>query len=72
MGEDTPRALVLAVAMFDWGVTPEEYMQKADPWPLNPEGELLLGIKIENKYALENAEKTAAVPGIGFGGTTAT
>lgn len=50
-----------------WGISPEEYLKKADPWPLNPEGELLLGIKIENKYALENAEKTAAVPGIGFG-----
>jgi 16S rRNA (cytosine967-C5)-methyltransferase len=24
MGADTPRALVLAVAVFDWGVTPEE------------------------------------------------
>src|SRR5690242_13746863 len=24
MGEDTPRALVLAVAVFDWGMTPEE------------------------------------------------
>ena len=24
MGSDTPRALVLAVAVFDWGVTPEE------------------------------------------------
>lgn len=50
-----------------WGITTEEYMRKADPWPLNPEGELLLGIKVENKYALANVEKTAAVPGIGFG-----
>jgi len=50
-----------------WGITPEEYMKKADPWPLNSEGELLLGIKVENKYALANVEKTAAVPGIGFG-----
>ena len=24
-----------------WGVTAEEYIQKSDPWPLNPEGELL-------------------------------
>src|SRR5690606_13754726 len=24
MGSETPRALVLAVAVFDWGVTPEE------------------------------------------------
>ena len=49
-----------------WGITPAEYMKKADPWPLNPEGEFLLGLKIEDKYALANAEKVAAVPGIGF------
>ncbi len=49
-----------------WGITAAEYMKKADPWPLNPEGEFLLGLKIEDKYALANAEKVAAVPGIGF------
>ncbi len=49
-----------------WGITPAEYMKKADPWPLNPEGEFLLGLKIEDKYALANAEKVAAVPGIAF------
>ena len=26
-----------------WGITPDEYYQKADAWPLNPNGELLLG-----------------------------
>ncbi|MBM3811761.1 MAG: hypothetical protein FJW20_09005 [Acidimicrobiia bacterium] len=49
-----------------WGITAQEYMKKADPWPLNPEGEFLLGLKIEDKYALANAEKVAAVPGIAF------
>jgi 4-hydroxy-2-oxoheptanedioate aldolase len=49
-----------------WGVSPNEYLHIADPWPLNPKGELLLGLKIEDKYALANVEKTAAVPGIGF------
>jgi 4-hydroxy-2-oxoheptanedioate aldolase len=49
-----------------WGVTVEEYLQKADVWPLNPIGELLLGIKIENTRALENAEATTKVPGIAF------
>lgn len=49
-----------------WGVSESEYLQKADVWPLNPEGELLLGVKIENLRALENAEKTLAVPGIAF------
>ena len=49
-----------------WGVTPQEYVQKADVWPLNPDGEIMLGLKIENRRALENAEASAAVPGIAF------
>ncbi|MBM3728198.1 MAG: hypothetical protein FJW40_22575 [Acidobacteria bacterium] len=49
-----------------WGITTAEYMKKADPWPLNPEGEFMLGLKIEDKYALANAEKVATVPGISF------
>jgi 4-hydroxy-2-oxoheptanedioate aldolase len=49
-----------------WGVSAAEYKKKAAPWPLDPDGEFLLGLKIEDKYALANAEKVAAVPGIGF------
>jgi 4-hydroxy-2-oxoheptanedioate aldolase len=49
-----------------WGVSIPEYLEKADPWPLNPQGELLLGLKVENTRALENAEKVLAVPGIAF------
>jgi 4-hydroxy-2-oxoheptanedioate aldolase len=49
-----------------WGISPAEYMKRADPWPLNPDGEFLLGLKVEDKYALANAEKVTAVPGIGF------
>lgn len=41
-------------------------MRKADPWPLNPNGELLLGVKEEDKYALANVEKNLKVPGIGM------
>ena len=50
-----------------WGVSTEEYMQKADVWPLNPNGEILLGIKIEDKYAYANVDEIVKVPGIGFG-----
>jgi 4-hydroxy-2-oxoheptanedioate aldolase len=49
-----------------WGVDPVEYIRRAEPWPLNPEGELLLGLKIENRRALANAGETLAVPGIAF------
>ena len=49
-----------------WGISADEYGEKADAWPLNPNGELLLGLKLEDKYALENAETNAKVPGVGF------
>lgn len=55
-----------AAAGERWGVSGPDYIRKADPWPLNPDGELLLGVKIENQEALANAERTAAVPGLGF------
>lgn len=49
-----------------WGIAGEEYIDRCDPWPLNPAGELLLGIKIETVRALSNVEQTLTVPGIGF------
>ena len=49
-----------------WGVSNAEYQRMADPWPLNPDGELLLGLKIENRHALENAEASVGVSGVGF------
>ena len=49
-----------------WGVDYHTYLAKADPWPLNPEGELLLGVKIESKAAIPHIEEILAVPGIGY------
>lgn len=49
-----------------WGIPVDEYFMRADPWPLNPRGELLLGIKIENTRALANAERTTQLPGLAF------
>ena len=49
-----------------WGISAAEYVRKADPWPLNPEGELLLGFKPEDRAALEVIDQTMAVPGIGM------
>jgi len=49
-----------------WGVTQDDYLDKADPWPLNPKGELLLGVKLEDKYALANAEEILKIPGVAF------
>ena len=49
-----------------WGIDYAAYLDRADPWPLNPEGELLLGLKIESAAALPRIEEILAVPGIGF------
>jgi 4-hydroxy-2-oxoheptanedioate aldolase len=49
-----------------WGIPVAEYFARADPWPLNPRGELLLGIKVENTRALADVERTTRVPGIAF------
>ena len=49
-----------------WGVSPAAYLELADTWPLKPEGELLIGLKIENRRALERAEETTRVPGVAF------
>jgi 4-hydroxy-2-oxoheptanedioate aldolase len=49
-----------------WGVSMSEYLRLADPWPLNPAGELLLGVKIEDRHCLAVADTLAAVPGLAF------
>ena len=49
-----------------WGIDREDYLRVADPWPLNPKGEIILGIKIEDPVALDSAEVTTRVPGIAF------
>jgi 4-hydroxy-2-oxoheptanedioate aldolase len=49
-----------------WGMDRDEYLRKADPWPLNPDGELLLGLKIESAAAIPHIEEILSVPGIGF------
>jgi len=50
-----------------WGIEDDnDYRAKADPWPLNSEGELLLSLKIETLAGLNNCEQILSVPGIGF------
>jgi 4-hydroxy-2-oxoheptanedioate aldolase len=50
-----------------WGVKPQDYFGLADAWPLNPEGELIFGVKLEDAHAVRNADASLRVPGIGFG-----
>jgi 4-hydroxy-2-oxoheptanedioate aldolase len=50
-----------------WGLSMQEYYEKADVWPLAPHGEILVGLMIESTAAIENLDDMLAnVPGIGF------
>ena len=49
-----------------WGLSQKEYIEKADPWPLSPNGEIMLGLKIEDKRALAHVDESLSVPGISF------
>jgi 2-keto-3-deoxy-L-rhamnonate aldolase RhmA len=49
-----------------WGLSTEDYMDRCDPWPLNPDGELLLGVKLESPEGIANCEEIVSVPGLGF------
>ena len=49
-----------------WGLEVPDYIARCDPWPLNPDGELLLGIKVESVRGVAHIEQMLAVPGIGF------
>lgn len=48
-----------------WGLSGTEYATRADLWPLDPEGELVLWLMIETAAAVENIRDIAATPGIG-------
>ena len=45
-----------------WGLSAQEYLQKADVWPLNPEGEIMLGVKLEDQQALDRPPKPSPSP----------
>jgi 2-keto-3-deoxy-L-rhamnonate aldolase RhmA len=48
-----------------WGMTEQQYKQKADLWPLNPEGELINWTIVESREGLAHVREIAAVKGIG-------
>jgi 4-hydroxy-2-oxoheptanedioate aldolase len=49
-----------------WGIDQQTYYKRADTWPLNPEGEVLVVIMCEEKRAIRNLpQMLKEVPGIG-------
>jgi len=56
-----------ATPMRYWGLTQPEYYKKADVWPLNPEGELLVVTMIESIAGVKNLDDILTqVKGIGL------
>ena len=47
-----------------FGVSPADYAARADVWPLNPEGELVSMLLIEDKIGVESSLDIVSVPGI--------
>jgi 4-hydroxy-2-oxoheptanedioate aldolase len=55
-----------AAAARYWGLTQPEYYARADVWPLDPKGEILVGIMCEDVVGMKNLPKILKeVPGIG-------
>jgi 4-hydroxy-2-oxoheptanedioate aldolase len=49
-----------------WGVTQQDYYERADVWPLNPKGELFVILMMEDTKGIENLpDILKKVPGIG-------
>jgi 4-hydroxy-2-oxoheptanedioate aldolase len=48
-----------------WGLSLDEYLARADVWPLNPDGELIAMIMIESPLGYKNIDEILSVPGIG-------
>jgi HpcH/HpaI aldolase/citrate lyase family protein len=49
-----------------WNLSPDGYIAFCEPWPLNAQGELLLGVKLESPEGIAYCEEIVAVPGLGF------
>lgn len=55
-----------AEAAAVWGVEELRYVDLCDPWPLHPEGELMLGVKLEGPEGVAACEEILAVPGLAY------
>lgn len=51
--------------MWYWGLGAMEYYQRADTWPLDPNGEILVVFQIETREGVDNIEEIVSVPGVG-------
>ena len=54
----------VGLAAAYWKLSEAEYRERADPWPLNPKGELVLWAIVESKKGIANIREIAQVPGL--------
>lgn len=54
----------LAAAAAYWGLTVDQYKEKADIWPLNKNGELFISVIIESKEGIAKAREIVAEPAV--------
>ncbi len=47
-----------------WGLSADDYRSKADLWPLNPEGELVNILLIEDRVGVKNAREIVSTEGV--------
>jgi 4-hydroxy-2-oxoheptanedioate aldolase len=59
------RGVSPTIAARYWGLPFLEYIERADVWPLDPSGEVLLIMQIEEEEAVKNVEAILDVPGVG-------
>jgi 4-hydroxy-2-oxoheptanedioate aldolase len=60
------RGAAPTAAIRYWGVTQDEYYERADVWPLDPKGEIFVILMMEDTRGIENLpEILRNVPGIG-------
>jgi 4-hydroxy-2-oxoheptanedioate aldolase len=53
------------IAAYLWGLTMPEYVARADVWPLNPKGDILAIVMIEDEEGVKNIDEILKVKGIG-------
>ncbi len=65
-GLEGVRGTLPMTAMRYWGIPDyRHYFDRADLWPLRPDGDLLLGVLVESVAAWQNIDEIVAAPGLG-------
>ncbi|MEX2304070.1 MAG: aldolase/citrate lyase family protein [Bryobacterales bacterium] len=59
------RGVSPVIASRYWGLPFDEYLERADVWPIDPQGEILVIMQAEEAESVKNIDKILEVPGVG-------